>query len=280
MAGPVSGPSAKTKVKEITYATTFTNPFARFVIKAMEWTTGKWTMIRMVRRFEAKPDITDHQFYPEALEAMGIRLTTPQDQIDRIPKTGPVVLVANHPHGLVDGLVLGDLMGQVRSDFRILTRSLLVDLHKAAAHYMIPVPFPHDADALQKGLDMRARAKAHLKEDGIIGVFPSGVVASSDTLFGPAIERDWNVFTVQLIFRNNATVVPVRFVGQNSRWYHMANRISATLRQGLLIFEIANQKNKPQAPIVGKPITPDDYAAWRSNPRGFAQHLREITLAL
>ncbi|MEO0356833.1 MAG: lysophospholipid acyltransferase family protein [Pseudomonadota bacterium] len=278
---PVKPASTHTyDVRRLTYSDTFTNPVLRTVIKGMEWLTGKWRIIRIVRRFERKGDISDHRFFPEALDTMGIPLLTPQDQIGRIPADGPVVVVANHPHGMVDGMVLADLIGRVRADYRILTRSVLVELHEAAAHYMISVPFPHDEDAQKKGLEMRALSMSHLKGGGVIGIFPSGVVASSNTAFGPAIEREWNVFTAKMIFRSNATVIPVKFPGQNSRWYHIANRVSATLRQGLLIHEIANQRNKPQSPSVGMPIPPADYEKWKNDPRGFIAHLRDVTMAL
>lgn len=266
--------------KQLSYADTFKNPILRAVISGMEWMTGKVTVVRWVRRFERRGQPADHSFFRQALDVMGVPLTTPLDQLAQIPKTGPVVVVANHPHGMVDGMVMADLIGKVRNDYRVLTRSLLTELDEAAGKYMISVPFPHDVDAQEKGLVMRAEAMAHLKENGVIAVFPSGVVASSDTMFGPAIEREWNVFTAKMIFRSGATVIPVKFSGQNSRWYHVANRISATLRQGLLIHEIANQKNTPQAPTVGTPIGPDDYAEWKNDPRGFMAHLRETTINL
>ena len=90
----------------------------------------------------------------------------------------------------------------------------------------------------------------HLANDGVIVIFPSGKVASSDTMMGPVVEREWNPFTAKMIQRSNATVVPVFFPGANSRLYQIANQISATLRQGLLIREVVIAMNKPQAPIV------------------------------
>lgn len=242
--------------------------------------TGKLRIVRWVRRFEKLGLPTDHTFFRQALDVMGVPLKTPEEQLAKIPKTGPVVVVANHPHGLVDGLVIADLVGKVRQDYRVLTRSLLTELDDGAGRYMISVPFPHDTDAQEKGLKMRAEAMAHLKAGGVIAVFPSGVVASSDTYFGPAVEREWNVFTAKMIQRSGATVVPVKFSGQNSRWYHLANQISATLRQGLLIHEIANQRNTPQAPTVGDAIGPDECEAWKGDPRGFMAHLRELTMGL
>ena len=264
----------------LTYATTFSNPFLRFVIHAMEWATGKFMLMRAVRRFEKKGKITDHTFFPEALDCLGIHLQTPQAQLDKIPAKGPVVVVANHPHGLIDGMVIADLIGRRRSDYKVLTRSILVELDEAASDYMISVPFPHDEDAQTKGLEMRARAMTHLKRDGAVAIFPSGVVASADRAFGPAVEGEWNVFTAKMIFRSGATVIPVRFFGQNSRWYHIANKLSATLRQGLLVHEVVAQRNTPQAPTVGDPIAPSDWKQWQGDPRGFIAHLRKITMAL
>ena len=211
---------------------------------------------------------------------MGIPLLTPQEQIDRIPLEGPVVVVANHPHGLVDGMVLAELIGRRRDDYRILTRALLTGIDEVASSYLIPVPFPHEEDAQRKFVEMRAQAMAMLKKGGLITVFPSGVVSSSETMFGPAIEAEWNVFTAQMIRRSGARVVPIYFPGSNSRWYQMANRISATLRQSLLLHEIVHSCNKPQKPIVGHPLTDAQMERLSSDPRGFMAWLREHTLSL
>ena len=79
---------------------------------------------------------------------------------------------------------------------------------------------------------------------------------------------------------SGATVLPVRFPGQNSRAYQIANKLSPMLRQGLLLHEIVHSLNKPQAPIVGEPLSQDDVAKWKDDPRGFMAWLREHTLAL
>ena len=211
---------------------------------------------------------------------MGIDLLTPDSELMNIPRDGPVVAVANHPHGLVDGMILADLIGRRRTDYKILTRALLTGIDEVAASYMIPVPFPHEPDAQRKSVEMRAKAMAHLQEGGLISVFPSGVVASSDTMFGPVIEREWNVFTAQMIRRSGATVVPIFFPGSNSRWYQVANRLSATLRQGLLLHEVVHSCNRPQKPVVGAPISAERMKMLDSDPRGFMTWLREHTLEL
>jgi len=264
----------------LTYANSFDSPLRAGAIRIIEWMTGKISIIRMVREFERMGAPRGQAFWPATLKVMGVDLLTPDEQLARIPKTGPVVLVANHPHGLVDGMILADLIGRVRDDYRILTRALLTGIDEVASSYMIPVPFPYEDNAQQKFVEMRRQAMEHLKGGGLVTLFPSGVVASSDTMFGPAIEREWNVFTAQMIRRSGAQVVPVHFTGSNSRWYQIANQISATLRQGLLLHEIVHSCNKPQAPIVGHPITDDKREMVKTDPRGFMAWLRKHTLDL
>ena len=238
----------------MSYASTFDDPWKANIIRVMEAFTGKLTILRLIRKFEQKGAPQGQAFWRACLDVMGIDLQTPQEQLARIPDEGPVIVVANHPHGMVDGMIFADLIGRVRSDYRILTRSLLTSIDEIAGSFMIPVPFPHDPDAQRKGVEMRARAMEHLKAGGVVALFPSGVVASSDTWFGPVIEREWNVFTAKLIRRSGATVVPMRFPGQNSRLYQIANQVSPILRQGLLLHEIVNSLNNPQAPVVGHPL--------------------------
>ncbi|WP_332872486.1 lysophospholipid acyltransferase family protein [Pontibaca salina] len=267
--------------RTLTYANSFDNPRTRFIIRALEWMTGKLTILRMVNAFEKENEsYRGQKFWRGALDTMGIDLLTPEEQIANIPVDGPVVVVANHPHGMVDGMVLADLIGRVREDYRILTRSVLTGLDEAATSFMIPVPFPHDPDVQRKMVAMRAAAMEHLSQSGVVALFPSGVVMSSDNWFGPPIEREWNVFTAKMIRRSGARVVPIYFPGHNSRWYQIACRISPTLRQGLLLHEIVRSCKKPQAPVVGPPLSDEQMALLETDPRGFMAWLRDHTLSL
>ncbi len=264
----------------LSYASTFEDPWKRRMISAIELFTGKLTILRMIRKFEKRGAPSGQAFWRAALDTMGIDLTTPQEQLDRIPKEGPVVVVANHPHGMVDGMIFADLIGRVRQDYRILTRSLLTSIDEVAGSYMIPVPFPHDPDAQRKYVEMRAKAMNHFKEGGVVCLFPSGVVASSETWWGPAIEAEWNVFTAKMIRRSGAQVVPMKFLGANSRAYQIANQVSPMLRQSLLLHEVVRSCNKPQNPIVGHPVSQSDIDARIDNPRDFMAWLRQTTIDL
>ncbi len=265
--------------RKLSYATTFTNPVQSAVIRTMEWMTGKVTLLRLIRQYENAGRVHGQEFWRTALRILDIPVITPPEQSDRIPREGPLVIVANHPHGLVDGMILAELVGRVRRDYKILIRSLLTGAGEIEP-FVIPVPFPHEKDARAQNLQMRRQAMEQLRQGGVVILFPSGSVASSASWFGLAIEAEWSAFTAKMVQKSGAVVVPVRFRGQNSRAYQIANRLSATLRQGLLIHEVVHARHKPQAPIVGHPIPRNEIETWAGNPRGFVAWLRAHTLAL
>ena len=265
--------------RKLSYANTFSNPFQRNTIKTMELLTGKLRLLRKVRQFEKMGIPSGQPFWRQALDLLGIKLLTSKRELSKIPKEGSLIITANHPHGLVDGMVLAELIGKVRTDYKILTRSLLTGVNQID-QFMIPVPFDHEENALQKSLEMRRRAMEHLENGGVIVLFPSGKVASSETMFGKVVEGDWNPFTAKLIQKSGADVLPVFFPGSNSRIYQIANQISATLRQGLLIYEVVHAMNKPQKPLIGNIIKQDEISSWKSDPRGFMKWLREKTIEL
>ena len=266
-------------MRRLSYAGTFPNPIKANTIRTIEWLTAKVTLLRLIRSFELSGAPHGAPFWPKAIRHMGIRIDTPAEEIARIPATGPLVVVANHPHGLVDGMVMAELVNRVRSDFKILTRSLLTGIPEVE-EFMSPVPFPHEENARQAGLEMRNLTMAHLKAGGVIILFPAGKVAMSESWFGPAIEAEWNVFTHKIVRSSGATILPIHFTGQNSRTFQIANKLGDTLRQGLLLYEIKRALFKPQRPHIGQPIAADELAKWEGNPRGFLAWLREHTLDL
>lgn len=266
-------------MRRLSYAGTFKNPFKATSIRIIEWTTAKITLLRLIRQFERSGAPVGAPFWPKAIRQMGIRIDTPPEEIALIPKTGPLVVVSNHPSGLVDGMILAELVNRVRSDFKILTRSLLTGIPEVEM-FMIPVPFPHEDNARELGLQMRDETMKHLRAGGVIILFPAGKVAMSEGWWGPAVESEWNVFTHKIVKSSGATILPVYFPGQNSRIFQIANQLSDTVRQGLLLYEIKRCLFKPIRPVIGAPIPADELKKWEGNPRGFLAWLRQHTLDL
>jgi putative hemolysin len=279
LTGPAPVVEREYDMRRLSYAGTFKNPLKAGTIRSLEWLTAKIQLLRLIRSFERSGAPFGAPFWPKAIRHMGIRIDTPDDEIARIPATGPVVVVANHPSGLVDGMVMAEMVNRVRSDFKILTRSLLTGIPEVE-EFMIPVPFPHEDNARALSLQMRDETMKHLRAGGVIILFPAGKVAMSETWWGPAVEAEWNVFTHKIVRSSGATIVPIFFPGQNSRLFLIANKLSDTIRQGLLLYEIKRALFKPQRPFIGAPISPTELDKWEGNPRGFLAWLRQHTLDL
>ena len=264
----------------LSYAGGFARRRDRAVVHALEWATAKPAILWRLRMLLSDPPPGDHRFWEALLAGAGVRLTTPDAQIARLPASGPVIVVANHPRGVLDGLVLAALVARRRSDFRILGRVLAGGLHPAADATLIPVPFPEAPDAQRLMLEMRARAEAHLRADGALIVFPSGKIAEAATAFGPVEEPPWNPFTARLALKTGARVVPCFLPGRNGRLWQVANRRSMVLRDGLQLRELHRSLRHPQAPVIGPDISPEELAALGVGPGRLAAWLRARTLAL
>ena len=266
--------------RKLTWAGSFDDPFRQSLVQMVEYLSGKIIALHLIREFQRRPPTQVSDFWATVLDVMGIEIGTPASQISQIPKDGPAIVVANHPTGPLDGIILAAIVGMVRRDFKILTRDLMTEFQTQIQDHLISVPFWHREDAIAQGLAMRAKAQAHLSSGGCLAYFPSGAVAASKSWFGPSVEAQWNVFTAKLIRTSGATVVPVRFAGGPTRLYQIANKISPILRQGLLIHEIIHQRGRPQSPVIGAPILARKFDECVGHPRQSMAWLREHTLAL
>ncbi len=263
---------------ELTYANSFPQMGKRIFIKTVETFTARFRLLYHMRHWENNPNKNPH-FWTSVLDEMDIQVETPTDQLENIPDKGPIVVVCNHPHGLVDGLVLAWLLSKRREDFQIITRALLNGVSVAEKN-LLSISFPHEEDAVRKNLKTRKEAVTSVRDGHCVGVFPAGTVCTSKTAFGPVVEAEWGKFTSKLILQTNAQVVPIFFQGSNSRLFQIANRISDTCRQSLLMYEIKKAFHKPQAPIVGKVIGRDVLDTYKNDAEGLMAFLRSETLSL
>ena len=174
-------------------------------------------------------------FFTSALKATQIESCYDTQKLDVLPKRGPLVFVANHPFGVVDGLVLCDIAIKARGNFRILINSLLCR-DRDLAPYFLPIDFHETKAAVKNNLRTKKLAQECLKEDIPLLIFPSGFVSTADRKgFGTVVDAPWTTFAAKLIRDAQATVVPVHFAGQNSRIFHVASHISEPLRMALLL---------------------------------------------
>jgi putative hemolysin len=202
------------------------------------------------------------------------------DDLSNIPATGPLVIIANHPYGVLDGLAMCWLIEKVRKDFLVLTHSVLLRAPEARTN-LLPVDFTGTKEAFQTNLESRDAARKHLAQGGCVVVFPAGAVSTAPDKLGrkPAIDWPWQPFTAQLIQRSKATVVPIFFSGQNSRLFQIASHLSPTLRLSLIFKEVHDRIGTELPLVIGKPITHEELAPV-TDRQTLLSFLRERTYAL
>ncbi|MCK0166913.1 lysophospholipid acyltransferase family protein [Jannaschia sp. S6380] len=262
--------------RDITYAHSARTRRGRAVIRGLESLTGRPDLLRRARGYErAVADGAD--FWEEMCRRYGLRLELVSGGLDLIPAEGPVVLVANHPYGILDGLMLALILSRTRPDgFRILANDVFLrapDLGRT----LLPVSFDATRGGQTRNLAMRKAAIAFLRDGGAIGVFPGGAVSTAARPFGPARDPEWGGFTARLIHASGATVVPIHFEGANSRLFHLASHVHSTLRLGLLLREFRARTDGPVRVTVGHPVPAPEIARHGGNRRALMAFLRERT---
>ena len=224
------------KFKELSYANERDPKLKRWFIRSIEGLSGR---DRFTRLYEIwRNDIvgkTDRVF-GKMLDLINVDLkvegTWPPENIPE----GPIVIVANHPFGIGDGVAVLALAEQLGRPFRVLINNELLKVPEMAP-YSLPVSFEETKEALAINMQTRHEALRLLKEGVTVVIFPAGGVATARKGFGRAEDLPWKMFSAKLIQAAKANVVPVFFEGQNGRLFHLASKISLTLRVSLLIRE-------------------------------------------
>lgn len=243
------------------------------VIRAVEVATGQKTLERIYR--EHRRSVREGEsFWQAAVRLLALDIRFDAKALARIPRSGPVVIVANHPYGVLDGIVISWLAEQVRPDFKVLTHSLLLRAPEARP-YLLPVDFSDRAEAQATNLASRAAARRHLSEGGCVVVFPAGGISTAPDRLGrgPAIDAPWQPFTAQLIQRAQASVVPLHFAGQNGRMFQIASHLSLTLRLSLIFHEMKAKIGTVLPVAIGDPIPYADLRAF-GDRQGLTRALR------
>ena len=247
-------------------------PISNWFIRSLERFTGQPKIKKLYLDYvddERPPEL----FWNDALDRLGISISLKEEAGSAIPKTGPVLIIANHPFGVVDGLTLCALVAQVRQDYKIITHRVLRQA-PAVMDKILPIDFEETEDALRTNLETRRDAVKMLDNDGVVVIFPSGAISIAPKVVGQAQDPEWKKFTSKLAVRKGVTVVPFFFEGKNSSLYQMARRISVTLGYSLMFREICKKMYKPVSVIMRKPISSDTIQAI-SGKDAVTQYLRD-----
>ncbi len=260
---------------------TYTSPedklLRKVLIGTLEFATGRKKLERMytdVRNANPGP----REVWDAILGKLEVHLEYPAEQLAKAPASGAVVFVSNHPFGVVDGLILGHLISQVRSDFKVLVNDVLCR-EPMLNPFLLPIDFRQNKAAMQTNIQTRKQALEILRSGGAVAVFPAGGVATATKPFGRAEDLEWKRFTAKLIQQSRATVIPLFFHGQNSRVFQLVSQINMNLRLGMLLNEVRNKIGRRIEVSIGDPIPHDQLAELRDRQQ-LLDHLRDRTLRL
>jgi len=212
------------------------------------------------------------------LEEMDVELEVPAADLERVPKKGPVVVVANHPYGMLDGAVLATLLTRVRPDVKVLTNFLLEGIPELERHciFVDPMQTRHSGMRNQRAL---RQALAWLEGGGMLAIFPAGEVSHWQMAQAEVTDPRWSDVAARLVGKTGAAVLPVFFCGGNSLGFHIVGLIHPRVRTLLLLEEFLQQTGRKVAVRVGNVIPADSLASFGSEEEAI-EYLRWRTYLL
>jgi len=272
-----SAPAQPADLPHFTYATAEHRLLKRMAIRLVEQLTGQPRLKRLYLEHRLNP-IPDEDFWSAAIRKLRLNLVYDRARWNAVPKDGPLVIVANHPFGVLDGIIISYLTSQIRTRFKVLTNSVLFRAPEVQP-FLLPIDFAETRAALATNLDSRRQALQELSEGGAVVVFPGGTVSTATPPFGRAYDPDWKPFTSKLIVQARANVVPVFFEGQNSRLFQIASNVSQTARESLLFKEIARRIGSDVPIRIGE-VLPYATLERYKDRKELVEYLRRITYEL
>ncbi|KLD97598.1 GNAT family N-acyltransferase [Aliarcobacter butzleri] len=176
-------------------------------------------------------------FVDAVLDYFDFDYTVSSNDLQNIPSTGKVIIIANHPLGGLDALCLLKLVGQIRKDVKILANDFLVGF-EALHSLMIPLDNFKDRQSKES---IKKIYEALNNEEAII-IFPAGEVsrATPKGVKDPA----WNKGFLNFAKNSNSAILPIFLDAKNSKTFYTISLINKTFSTLLLSNEMFNKKSK------------------------------------
>lgn len=225
----------------ISYAQPGDSWLRRRLISSTEVLFGRRGVEKIYRDLKSQA-FDANAFFRDALAAGRVRVNWHGADLNSVPSEGALVILANHPFGVVDGLVLCDLAMRLRGDFRVLIHAALCQ-DRDLAPYFLPIDFSESRTAVRTNVRSKRLAREALANNIPLLIFPAGAVSTATRRFGfgPVEELPWSTFVARLVNESHASVLPLYFHGRNSRKFHVASSIAEFLRMALLLAEVRNK---------------------------------------
>lgn len=242
--------------------------------------TGLSHINRLYQCFHAELDDLedDPLFFTKALRSIEVQFEVDAKDHERVPKTGPLLVVANHPYGGVDGIILGALLKTIRPDAKIMGNFLLARMDGIRGSLITVDPFGASSSVKANIAGMRLALK-HLRAGNCLGAFPAGEVSHYKLGSRGVIDPLWSPHLVSLAGRSGATVLPIYFQGRNSLLFQMMGLLHPRIRTLMLGREFRRIGGSRIHLKIGEPIPPDRLKRFE-NKSAATDYLRLKTYSL
>ncbi len=228
-----------------------------FIGTSIGWIVLKTTQLSVINKeYDKRKHMTAPQFIDSILKGFEIDFEIPEDDLKRIPKSGPFITISNHPLGGIDGMILLKLLLSQREDFKVIANFLLQRIEPIQPFIMPVNPFEDhkEAQSSTKGIK---EAITHLQEGKPLGIFPAGEVSTYRDE-RRIVDRPWDPAAMKLIQKAKVPVIPVYFHAKNSTFFYKLASVSDVLRTAKLPSEMLSQKRRKIKVRIGNPIQPKD----------------------
>lgn len=219
--------------------------------KPLEYLLGIHHVNNLYDRIRDLTDIDD--FLDAMLEDMDVCYAIRDDDLARIPKEGPAIIVANHPYGGIEGVILADLLRSVRKDTMILANYLLGHIPPLRQTMIMVDPFETD-DAARSNIRPLKESLGHLRNGGLLGAFPSGTVSHLHLSKRTVTDPEWSPTIARLARKTKAPILPVYFEGRNGPLFQLLGLVHPRLRTAMLVRELFNKRGSTIRVSIGQPI--------------------------
>ena len=212
------------------------------------------------------------------LEEMKVSFCIAEMDLRRIPRSAAVLVVANHPFGMLDGAVLGALLSRVRSDVKILTNFLLAGVAELQDHCIFVDPF-NETGSIERNRLALKKALLWLRDGHMLAVFPAGEVSHLQLTGGGVTDPKWNPMIARLARSTHAAALPVFFQGRNSVAFQALSLIHPGIRTAWLMNEFLSQRGKTLDVRIGTTVPNSTIATMQSDEEAI-DYLRRRTYLL
>ena len=243
-------------MRELTYVSPGDPPFKRWAVSAIEDLAGRRKFLPLYKRWREESAGKSSYMMGEMLDLIDVKIDINANGRwpIQVPKDEPLVMIANHPYGIADGIAMMSIAERLERPYRILINKEILNVPEITP-YSLPIDFAQTREAVAMNLKSRAQARDLLKEGVTIVVFPAGGVATAANPFGSAEELLWGTFTARIVQQARASVLPLYFEGQATPMFHAASRFSQSARLMMMVLQFRHFPGKTFKAHVGN-VTP------------------------